>query len=305
MSIFTGSATAVCTPFTPEGAFCPHTYERFIRWQGQQGTDAIVSCGTTGEASTLTTEEHIEVVRTAVLAAKAAGEARSRPLPVVAGAGGNHTAKDIKMARALQQAGADALMFVTPYYNKTSQRGLVEHYTALARAVDIPIIVYNIPGRTGLNLQAATLAMLAKVPNIVGIKEASGDMGQVAEMAERCGPDFAIYSGNDDYILPILSYGGRGVISTIANIIPDRVHDMVGQFRAGNLEAARALQLGILPLVRQLFADINPMPVKAALNMLGFDMGRCRAPLTTIDPALAAGLRQALTDYGVDMVPQA
>ena len=295
MTIFTGSGAAVCTPFDQHGAFNGAAYEKLIACQIEKGTDAIVACGTTGEVSTLTPDEHIEVVRTAAAAAKKA----PRKVPVVAGAGGNETALCEKTGRALVQAGADALMYVTPYYNKTSQKGLIAHYTRLANAVDVPIVLYNIPGRTGLNMTAKTMAALAKLPNICAVKEASGDFGQVAEIAERCGDSLDIYSGNDDYILPILSLGGKGVISTIANITPAQVHDMVAKFHAGDMAGARALQLGILPIVRCLFADVNPIVIKAALNFMGFDMGLCRAPLIEAEDALLAELKSAMTAYGL------
>jgi len=188
---------------------------------------------------------------------------------------------------------------VTPYYNKTSQRGLVEHYTRLAKAVDVPIVLYNIPGRTGLMMTATTMAELAGIPNIVAVKEATGDMGHVAETAERCGDKLDIYSGNDDYILPILSYGGKGVISTIGNIAPAQVHDMVTKFHAGDFENARRLQLGILPIVRCLFADVNPIVIKPALALMGFEMGECRAPLTTPEPAVMERLKHEMKAYGL------
>jgi len=256
-----GSGAAVCTPFDAQGKFNAAAYEKLIQFQIENGTDAIVSCGTTGEVSTLSKDEHVEVVRTAVFAAKKAGEASGRKFPVIAGAGGNDTALCEEMGKTLAKIGVDALMYVTPYYNKTSQRGLVEHYTRLAAAVEIPIVMYNIPGRTGLNMTAKTMAVLAKLPNIKAVKEASGDFGQVAEIAERCGDELAIYSGNDDYIVPILSLGGKGVISTIANIAPKAVHEMVEKFHAGDIAGSRKIQLSILPIVRCLFADVNPVVI--------------------------------------------
>jgi 4-hydroxy-tetrahydrodipicolinate synthase len=299
MSVFIGSGAAVCTPFDANGSFNPAVYEKLIYFQVEKGTDAIVSCGTTGEMSTLSADEHIEVVRTAVAVAKKAGELYGRKVPVVAGAGGNDTALCEKTGKALMQAGADALMYVTPYYNKTSQKGLVEHFTRIAAAVDVPIVLYNIPVRTAMNMTPKTMAELAKLPNIAAVKEASGDFGQVAEIAERCGENLDIYSGNDDYILPILSLGGKGVISTIANIAPAQVHEMVEKFLAGDIAGSRKLQLGILPVVRCLFADVNPIVIKTALNLMGFDMGRCRAPLTTPDDDLVKALQQAMKEYGL------
>ena len=299
MSIFTGSGTAVATPFSKTGGFNCAAYERLIDFQVREGTDAIVACGTTGEATTLTKDEHIEIARQAVALTKSAGTNYNRKVPVIAGAGGNDTAKCIEMGKALTQAGADALMYVTPYYNKTSQKGLVQHYTAIAAAVDAPIVVYNVPARTALNMLPKTLFEISKLPNIVAMKEASGDIVQVAEMVELCGDSITMYSGNDNHIVPMLSLGGKGVISTIANIAPAAVHNMVTAYIEGNHEASLRLQLGILPLVRYLFADVNPMPVKAALNMMGFDVGECRMPLTTINDVLHENLMNEMTKYGL------
>ncbi|MCL2527806.1 MAG: 4-hydroxy-tetrahydrodipicolinate synthase [Defluviitaleaceae bacterium] len=292
MSIFTGSGVAVCTPFNKEGKFNPEAYEKLINFQIKSGTDAIVSCGTTGESPTLSNDEHIEVVRQAVAAA-------SKRVPVIAGAGGNDTVKCIETGKALIQAGADALMYVTPYYNKTSQKGMVQHYTAIAKAVDAPIVVYNVPPRTGLNMLPKTLYEISKLPNIVAVKEASGDIDQIAEMIALCGGNITMLSGNDSHIVPVLSLGGKGVISTIANIAPAQVHNMVKSYLDGDHKTSLSLQLGMLPLIRQLFADVNPMPVKAALNLMGFDAGRCRLPLTTIEDSLQESLKQEMIRYGI------
>ena len=299
MSIYTGSGVAICTPFDETGAFNASTYEKLIEFHAEMGTDAIISCGTTGEGVTLAEDELVEVVKTAVNAAKQYGEKRGRKLPVIAGAGGNDTAKCKKMGKALQQAGADALMYVTPYYNKASQTGLVTHYSTLAAAVDLPIMVYNVPSRTGLNILPKTMEKLAKIPNITAIKEASADIGQIAEMAERLGTDVDIYSGNDDHIVPVLSLGGKGVVSTVANIIPGDIHKMVAKYFVNDHAGALKLQLGILPLVRLIFTDINPMPVKAALGFMGYEMGECRLPLTTISDSLVDSLKTAMREYGV------
>ena len=299
MSIYAGSGVAICTPFDEAGAFKRDTYEKLIEFHAKMGTDAIISCGTTGEGVTLAEDEHIEVVKTAVDAARHYGNNRGRKLPVIAGAGGNDTAKCRKMGKALQQVGADALMYVTPYYNKASQTGLVAHYSSVAAAVDLPIMVYNVPSRTGLNILPKTMEQLAKIPNITAIKEASADIGQIAEMAERVGADIDIYSGNDDHIVPVLSLGGKGVVSTVANIIPGDIHNMVAKYFADDHSGALKLQLGILPLVRLIFTDINPMPVKAALRFMGYDMGECRLPLTSISDSLADSLKAAMQEYGV------
>ncbi|MCL2360934.1 MAG: 4-hydroxy-tetrahydrodipicolinate synthase [Defluviitaleaceae bacterium] len=292
MSIFTGSGVAVCTPFEKTGAVNYDVYEKLIHFQITSGTDAIVACGTTGEATTLSKDEHIEVVRQAVAFT-------GKKIPVIAGAGGNDTANCIEMGKALQKVGADALMCVTPYYNKTSQKGLVAHFSAIAAAVDLPIVLYNVPARTALNMLPTTLYELSKIPNIVAIKEASGDIVQVAEMVELCGDTITFYSGNDNHIIPILSLGGKGVISTIANILPTQVHDMVMAYLHFDMKTALDLQLGILPLVRCLFDDVNPMPVKAALNMMGYDAGQCRLPLITIDEGLHEKLKAEMTRYGI------
>jgi len=299
MTIYTGVGVALCTPFDSKGNFNGLVYEKLVDFQVEQGTDAIVSCGTTGESTTLTNEEHIEVVRTAVTAAKKAGKKYGRKVPVIAGAGGNDTAACISTGKALQQAGADALMYVTPYYNKTSQRGLVTHYSAIAANVDLPIVVYNVPPRTALNMLPKTLAEIAKLPNIQAVKETSSDINQIAQVVELCANDIDIYVGNDSEILPTLALGGKGVISTMGNIAPAGIKSIITKFFAGDLEGSRKAQLGILPMTRLLFADVNPMPVKAALRMMGFDVGNCRLPLVDIDPTLAEELQTEMRRYGL------
>ncbi|MCL2047264.1 MAG: 4-hydroxy-tetrahydrodipicolinate synthase [Defluviitaleaceae bacterium] len=294
---FTGLGTAVCTPFDDSGAFSYASYEKLINFQVENGADAIVACGTTGEASTISLEEHVEVVRAAVEISKKAGEKAGRKVPVVAGAGGNDTLDCCALGRACRGAGADALMYVAPYYNKPSQRGLLAHYTKLASDTDLPIVLYNIPGRTGINIQVSTLEELSKIPNIVAIKEASGDFGQVAHIAAACGDRLTILSGNDDYILPILSLGGKGVISTTGNILPRQMHDMVAKYLAGDFAGSLKLQLDILPMVELMFADVNPTPVKAALNLMGFDMGECRLPLVAIDDTLHTKLKSEMERF--------
>jgi len=299
MSIFTGSGAAVATPFIGTGKINFSAYEKLIDFQIKNGTDAIISCGSTGEAATLSKDEHIEVVRQAVSNTQKANREYNRKVPVIAGAGGNDTALCMEMGKALVHAGADALMYVTPYYNKTSQKGLVYHYSALAAAVDVPIIVYNVPVRTALNIQPKTLLEISKLPNVVAIKEASGDIVQVAEMIEYCGDAIDVYSGNDNHVVPVLSLGGKGVISTIANIIPAQMHEMVMTYLNGDRESSVKIQLSVLALVRCLFADINPMPLKAAMNLMGFDVGQCRLPLTTIDESLLEILKHELTKFGL------
>lgn len=299
MSIFIGAGTAVCTPFTSEGSFNPQAYEKLIRYQVENGADAIVACGTTGEASTLSFDEHVEVAAAAVAFTKKYAAEAGRKVPVVAGSGGNDTRHCVELGKALQKAGADALMYVAPYYNKTSQQGLVAHYSKLAASVDLPIVLYNIPARSVLNIQPKTMETLSKIENIAAVKEASGDFGQVAEIAERCGDALDLYAGNDDYIVPMMSLGGKGVISTVGNLMPQVVHDVVALYLDGDWEDSRKLQLGILGLVRAIFADVNPMPVKEALNMMGFHMGECRGPLTTISDDVRARLAQEMKARGL------
>jgi 4-hydroxy-tetrahydrodipicolinate synthase len=298
MAIFTGSGTAVCTPFNEDGTFDYVAYEKLIRFQVGNGTDAIVSCGTTGEAPTLEDDEHIAVVRAAVEITKKAA-AGGRKIPVIAGAGGNNTQHCLNLGNELIKTGADALMFATPYYNKTTQRGLVAHFSKLAAELSVPIIMYNIPGRTGLNMKPETMRELCRIENIAAVKEASGDIVQIAEIIERCGDKLDLYAGNDDYIVPVLSLGGKGVISTAANIVPAQVHEMVFKYLNGDTKGAAAMQLDMLGLVRALFSEVNPIPVKAALNAMGFRVGACRMPLTSMDDILFTRLKKAMEDYGL------
>jgi 4-hydroxy-tetrahydrodipicolinate synthase len=299
MPIFTGCGTAIVTPFSKSGGFNQDEYERLITFQIENGADAIVSCGTTGESSTLSLEEHARVVKSAAETAKRVGAKIGRKVPVIAGAGGNDTMDCCSLGNECRKAGADALMYVAPYYNKPSQRGLIAHYTKIASEVDLPIVVYNIPGRSVINITPKTMETISKIPNIVALKEASGDFGQVAEIAERCGSNLDIYSGNDDYILPVLSLGGIGVISTIGNIAPQAVHDMVAKFLAGDIAESRKIQLSILALVRLLFSDVNPVPVKAALDLMGYETGGCRLPLAPAEDELIAALKTEMTNFGI------
>lgn len=295
MSIFIGSGAAICTPFNENGSFNPAVYEKLIHFQVENGTDAIITCGTTGEISTLYVDEHVEVARSAVEAVKSG----SRKIPVIAGAGGNDTRHIIELGKRLQQANVDGIMLVTPYYNKTSQRGLVEHFSMIAAAIDLPIILYNVPARTALNMLPKTVAQLSKIENIAAIKEASGDIVQIAQIIELCGSDIDVYSGNDDHVVPILSLGGKGVISTIANIAPQQMHDLVIKYLEGDVKESAKMQLEMLALVRLLFADVNPMPVKEALNILGYEVGSCRRPLTSIDDTLKNELIAQMKGYGL------
>ena len=290
--VFTGAAVAIITPMRADGSVDYEELGRIIDDQIDNGTDAIVICGTTGESPTMTDEEHTACIRYAVK--KTAGR-----VPVIAGTGSNDTKYAIWLSRQAQADGADALLLVTPYYNKTSQAGLIAHYTAIADAVDLPCILYNVPSRTGCNLTAASLKQLAKHPNINAVKEASGNISQVAEIAAACGEELNIYSGNDDQIVPLLALGGKGVISVLSNVAPRYTHDICAKWFAGDSAGSIAMQLAALPLCKALFADVNPIPVKWAMNRLGWHAGACRLPLVAPDEAVQAQLDSALRAFGL------
>lgn len=290
--VFTGAGVAVITPMLADGTVNYDELGRIIDDQIAHSTDAIVICGTTGESPTLDNDEHAECIRYAV--EKVAGR-----VPVVTGTGSNDTAYALQLSRKAQQDGADALLLVTPYYNKTSQAGLIAHFTAIANAVDIPCILYNVPSRTGCNLTPATLAELAKLPNINGVKEASGNISQVAQIAAACGDNLNIYSGNDDQIVPLLALGGKGVISVLSNVAPQYTHDLCAKWFAGDVAGSLKMQLDALPLCNALFADVNPIPVKWAMNRLGWQAGACRLPLVDPSPAVQQQLEKALRDFGL------
>ena len=290
--VFTGAAVAIITPMRADGSVDYEELGRIIDDQIDNGTDAIVICGTTGESPTMTDEEHTACIRYAVK--KTAGR-----VPVIAGTGSNDTKYAIWLSRQAQADGADALLLVTPYYNKTSQAGLIAHYTAIADAVDLPCILYNVPSRTGCNLTAASLKQLAKHPNINAVKEASGNISQVAEIAAACGEELNIYSGNDDQIVPLLALGGKGVISVLSNVAPRYTHDICAKWFSGDTAGSLAMQLAALPLCKALFADVNPIPVKWAMNRLGWHAGACRLPLVAPDEAVQAQLDSALRAFGL------
>ena len=290
--VFTGAAVAIITPMRADGSVDYEELGRIIDDQIDNGTDAIVICGTTGESPTMTDEEHTACIRYAV--EKTAGR-----VPVIAGTGSNDTRYAIWLSRQAQADGADALLLVTPYYNKTSQAGLIAHYTAIADAVDLPCILYNVPSRTGCNLTAASLKQLAKHPNINAVKEASGNISQVAEIAAACGEELNLYSGNDDQIVPLLALGGKGVISVLSNVAPRYTHDICAKWFAGDTAGSLAMQLAALPLCKALFADVNPIPVKWAMNRLGWHAGACRLPLVAPDEAVQAQLDSALRAFGL------
>ena len=292
MSLFTGSGVAIVTPMQQDGSVNFPVLKELIEFQIENGTDAIIICGTTGEASTMTDEEQIETVRFTA-------ETVSKRIPVIAGAGSNDTAHAIELAKGCEAAGADGVLLVTPYYNKTTQKGLVKHYTAIANSINIPVILYNVPSRTGLNIAPQTCYELSKVKNIVGIKEASGNFGNITQIAALCGPDFDLYSGNDDQNIPIMSLGGKGIISVLANVAPKDAHDMAAKFLAGDTKGAAELQLKSIELINALFCEVNPIPVKKALNLMGFNVGNCKAPLCEMDDANVERLKNAMKKYGL------
>ena len=293
MAIFKGTGVAIVTPFTEDNMVNYEKLGELIDYQIENGTDSIIICGTTGEASTLSHEEHIDCIRYAV-------KKVAKRVPVVAGTGSNSTDTAIYLSRAAEEAGADALLVVTPYYNKATQKGLIGHYETIAGSVTLPIIIYNVPGRTGCNILPTTVATLArKVENIVGIKEASGNISQVAELAHLTRGVLDIYSGNDDQIVPILSLGGIGVISVISNIAPKQTHDMVASYLAGDTKKSMELQLETIPLVNALFCEVNPIPVKTALNLMGFEVGELRRPLSAMEEENKTKLKKAMMEYGL------
>ncbi len=294
MSIFTGAGVAIVTPMNDDFSVNYEKLGEMIDFQIENGTDSIIICGTTGEASTLTHEEHIECIRYCV-------EKTAKRVPVVAGTGSNCTETAIYLSKEAQKAGADALLVVSPYYNKATQKGLIAHYTAIADAVDLPIIMYNIPGRTGVNILPKTAVELAKnVENIVGIKEATGNLSQVAKLAALADGCIDIYSGNDDQVLPILSLGGKGVISVLSNIAPKQMHDMVQKYLDGDVKESTKLQLKAIPLIEALFCEVNPIPVKAAMNMMGMGVGTLRMPLGDMEPENQEKLKKVMMEYGLE-----
>ncbi|MBO5329012.1 MAG: 4-hydroxy-tetrahydrodipicolinate synthase [Anaerotignum sp.] len=292
MSIFTGAGVALVTPMNADGSVNFEKMKELIEFQIANNTDALIICGTTGEATTISDEDQIECVRFAK-------EVAAGRVPVIAGAGSNDTAHCIELAQACEKAGADGVLLVTPYYNKATQKGLILHYTAVAESINIPIILYNVPGRTGCNIAPKTVAELAKVKNIVAVKEASGNLSQVAEIAALVGPDFDIYSGNDDQILPVLSLGGAGVISVLSNVAPKQTHDMVAKFFEGDIKGSIKLQLDAIELISALFCEVNPIPVKTALNLMGYEVGACKLPLCEMEPKNLETLKTAMKNYGL------
>mgnify|MGYP001049994531 FL=1 len=293
MSVFTGAGVAIITPMKANGEVNYEKLGEFIDYQIENSTDAIVICGTTGEASTLTHEEHIETIRFA------ADHVKKR-VPVIAGTGSNCTETAVYLSQEAQKAGVDACLVVTPYYNKATQKGLIKHYTTVAKSVDLPIIMYNVPGRTGCNIQPETAATLAKdVDNIVAIKAATGNMAQESKTMALAEGRLDMYSGEDGLIVPLMSIGAKGVISVLSNVAPQQTHDICAKFAEGKIEEARQLQFNALELVDVLFCEVNPVPVKHALNLQGWDMGPLRMPLCEMEDANLERLRNAMIQYGI------
>jgi 4-hydroxy-tetrahydrodipicolinate synthase len=292
MSIFTGAGTALVTPFNDKGIDFA-AFETLIEYQIDGGIDALIVCGTTGESSTMSTEEDLAAIEFVVK--QAAGR-----VPVIAGTGSNCTAHAIEASMMATDLGVDALLVVTPYYNKCTDAGLIRHYMAIADAAGAPIVTYNVPGRTGVNISPAVMHEISAHDNIVAIKEASGNIVQIGEIARLC-PDIDIYSGNDDHVVPLLSLGGKGVISVVSNIAPQATHDMVASFLEGDVARARELQFKLNPLVKALFSEVNPIPIKTALNMIGINAGVLRMPLTEMSADKAAVLKKELIAFGFDI----
>lgn len=291
-TIFTGAGVAIVTPMHDDLSINWELLGELIDYQIDNGTDAIIIVGTTGEASTLTDEEHVEAIRYAV-------ERTAGRVPVVAGAGSNHTDYSLWLSREAKQAGADGLLLVTPYYNKTSQAGLVRHFLAVADTVDLPVILYNVPSRTGMNILPKTYLELSKHPNIVAAKEASGNISQIAMIRSLCGDGLDLYSGNDDQIVPILSLGGKGVISVLSNVAPRQTHDICQLYCDGRVRESADLQVKLLPLINALFCDVNPIPVKEAVSMMGWKAGPCRLPLTELGAENRALLNREMKAAGL------
>lgn len=293
MAIFEGAGVALITPFYENGEVNYDKLEELLEEQIAGGTDAIISCGTTGESSTMSHEEHIEVIRFTCQVVK-------NRIPVIAGTGSNATREAIHLSEAAETAGADGLLLVTPYYNKATQAGLAAHYTAVAESVKIPILLYHIPGRTGVTMKPETIVNLCKdVPNIVGVKEASANFSAIAEIMSMAEGKVDLYSGNDDQIVPLLSLGGKGVISVLSNVAPAQTHEICESYFKGDSKRSCELQLQAVPLINALFCEVNPIPVKAAMNLMGKEVGPLRLPLTEMEPQNQKRLAKAMEDYGI------
>lgn len=290
--IFTGAAVAIITPMKDDGSVNYDEFGRFIDFQIENGTDAIVVCGTTGESSTLKVVEHNQAIKWCV-------EYVNHRVPVIAGTGSNSTACAIEISQEACDNGADALLLVTPYYNKTSQRGLIAHYTAIHDATNLPIILYNVPSRTGLNIAPETAYELSKLPRINGIKEASGNLEQVEKIRELCGDELNIWSGNDDQIYDLMERGGKGVISVLSNICPQETHDIVQKYLDGDNAGSKAMMDKYMKLAKAMFVDVNPIPVKEAVSLIGFNAGPCRLPLIEMDDKNKTYVKETMKEYGL------
>lgn len=287
--IFTGSAVAIITPFTESGVDF-EKLEELIEFQIKENTDALVICGTTGEASTMPDDEHKAVIKFAV-------EKVNKRIPVIAGTGSNDTKHAVYLTQYAESVGADAVLSVTPYYNKTTQKGLYQHFKIVAESVKIPVMLYNVPSRTNLNIDPQTVKALSEIENITAIKECN--LNQVGEIVNLCGDDITVYSGNDDQVLPLLALGGKGVISVMANIIPKETHNLVASFLDGDIAESRRIQLKYLDLVKALFVEVSPIPVKAAMNLMGMNVGNCRLPLVEMTEKNFNYLKDTLKKYGL------
>lgn len=295
MSIFTGAGVAIVTPFNEDESINYDKLDQLIDYHCNNGTDSIIICGTTGESATMSEKEHMECVKFAI-------ERTKGRLPIIAGTGSNCTRTAIDMSKEAASYGADGLLVVTPYYNKVTQEGLVGHYTAVAKEAKAPIIMYSVASRTGCNIEPATAARLIKeVDNIVGIKEASGNISQVAKIMHLTDGKTDLYSGNDDQIVPILSLGGKGVISVLSNVAPQETHDICAKFFEGDVKGSLELQLKAIPLIEQLFCEVNPIPVKKAMKLMGMDCGPLRMPLTELTPQHEESLAKAMTEFGIKL----
>lgn len=292
LSVFTGSGVALVTPMKKDGSVDYQKLDELVEWQVNEGINAIVACGTTGEASTLDDEEHISVIEAVV-------NKVNKRVPVVAGTGSNNTQHGIHLAKEAERVGADALLVVTPYYNKATKKSIIAHYKAICDTIELPVILYSVASRTGMNLDYNTVKELKQIPNIVGIKEASADIAQIVEIAQLVDENFALYSGNDDQVLPLLAVGGSGVISTISNILPQETATMVRNFLYGNIAQARTTQLKQLPLIQAVFSEVNPVPIKAAVSLLGKCELSYRLPLAEPEEETLANLKTQMTNYGL------
>ena len=292
MAIFEGAGVALITPMNEDGSVNYNKLEEILEEQIAGGTDCIIACGTTGEASTLTVEEHLDVIKRTI-------EIVNKRIPVIAGTGSNSTETAVEFSKEAQEYGADGVLVVSPYYNKATQKGLIQHFSAIANAIDIPVVLYNIPGRTGVNIEPETLAYLVNnVPNIVGVKEASGNFSNAIKTLRLC-PEIDMYSGNDDQVVPLMSIGAKGVISVLSNVAPRQTHDMCQAALDGDFVKARKMQIEALDVVENLFTEVNPIPVKAAMNLQGKNVGPLRLPLTLMEKAHEDALAKAMKEYGI------